>query len=157
MGREDTAEGTSEKETSMRFITKPIGLNDSTRADMTLLPFPSLDATRAYISQLPISAKNPWLLHEFVPGAEFCMHTLVVRGRVRAFVACPSNELLTHYKALLPQSELSRAMLQCAECVAKSEGTGFTGHLSFDLLRTKKSQTGKCKQEQGARVVFYRV
>ena len=32
-------------------------------------------------------------------------------------------------------------MLQFAECVAKSGGTGFTGHLSFDLLRTKKSQT----------------
>jgi len=72
---------------------------------MTLLPFPGLDATRAHISQLLISAKNPWLLQEFIPGAEFCTHALVVWGRVRAFVACPSNELLMHYKALLPQSK----------------------------------------------------
>lgn len=85
----------------MQFITKSIGLNDSTRADMTLLPFPSLDATRAHISRLPISAKNPWLLQEFIPGAEFRTYALMVRGTVRAFVACPSNELLMHYKALL--------------------------------------------------------
>lgn len=107
---------------------------------MTLLPFPGLNVTRAHISQLLISAKNPWLLQEFIPGAEFCTHALVVRGRVRAFVACPSNELLMHYKALLPQPKLNRAMLQFVECVAKSGGTGFTGHLNFDLLRTKKSQ-----------------
>lgn len=44
-------------------------------------------------------------------------------GRMRAFVACPSNELLMHYKALLPQSKLNREMLQFVECVAKSGGT----------------------------------
>jgi catechol O-methyltransferase len=90
---------------------------------MTLLPFPGLDVTRAHISQLLISAKNSWLLQEFIPGAEFCTHALAVRGRARAFVACPSNELLMHYKVLLPQSKLNRAVLQLVECVAKSGGT----------------------------------
>ena len=85
----------------MQFVTKSIGINDSTRADMTLLPFPSLDATRAHISRLPISAKNPRVLQEFIPGAEFRTHELMVRRIVRAFVACPLNKLLMHYKALL--------------------------------------------------------
>lgn len=44
---------------------------------MTLLPFPGLDTTRAHISQLLISAKNPWLLQEFISGAEFSTHALV--------------------------------------------------------------------------------
>lgn len=117
-----------------KYILKPIGMDDSARGDMTLFPKSTPEDTFQHISRLKISDKSPWILQQFVKGTEYCTHSLVVRGEVKAFVACPSAELLMHYVALPPDSALSRAMLDFTETYARKSGNGFTGHLSFDFL-----------------------
>ncbi|KAI1208036.1 uncharacterized protein F4807DRAFT_432943 [Annulohypoxylon truncatum] len=123
-----------------RFILKPIGLDDINRGNMTLLPLPLEEDTKLYISRLPISASNPWILQQFIPGREeYCTHSLVVRGEVKCFVACPSAELLMHYKPLPSNSPLWQAMYAfTVEFVQRSPNPeDMTGHLSFDFMASE--------------------
>ncbi|KAF2876823.1 hypothetical protein BDV95DRAFT_625964 [Massariosphaeria phaeospora] len=118
-----------------RFILKPIGVDDRARASMmTLLPLASVPETTAYVKKLGISPSNPFQLQQHIPSPEYCTHALIVQGRVAAFTACPSSELLMHYSALSPTSHLCQQMLEFTEHVASEHGAGFTGHLSFDFL-----------------------
>ncbi|KAF6844483.1 catechol o-methyltransferase [Colletotrichum musicola] len=120
-----------------RFIAKSVGVNDRVRGDMTLLPLPAEKQTYDFVYRLEwlgMSDKEPWLLQEFIQGREFCTHSLVVRGEVRAFVACRSAELLMHYVALPADSPLTVAMLDFTRTQAASFGEDFTGHLSFDFM-----------------------
>lgn len=122
------------RQSGRRYICKSVGVDDSSRGDMTLLPFASREETSAHLSQLNISDSNPWIVQQFINGQEYCTHALVIRGHVRCFVACPSSELLMHYTALPAQSPLSESMLKFTQEVAASRGETFTGHLSFDFL-----------------------
>jgi catechol O-methyltransferase len=117
-----------------KYIMKTIGMDDAVRADMTLLPKSNTAETSKHIARLNISEKSPWILQQFIKGDEYCTHALVVKGEVKAFVACPSAELLMHYEALPPDSSLSRAMLDFTTAYARAEGADFTGHLSFDFM-----------------------
>lgn len=119
-----------------KYILKTIGMNDAARGEIlsTLLPKETPHATKKYLAALHISPQSPWILQQFILGHEFCTHALVIRGKVRAFVACPSAELLMHYRALPADSALSQAMLQFTRTYADAEGETFTGHLSFDFL-----------------------
>ena len=120
------------------FILKTVGVNDAARSNLALLPRPTPKGTDAFLTQLPISIETPWVMQEFVRGDEFCTHALVIHGRVRAFVACPSSELLMHYRALASDSSLTAAMLEFTETFARRSGKRFTGHLSFDFLVRKQ-------------------
>ncbi|TDZ38933.1 hypothetical protein C8035_v006946 [Colletotrichum spinosum] len=136
-----------------RFIVKAVGMNDRGRGDMTLLPLPTEKQTYDFINRLErlgMSDKEPWLLQEFIQGQEFCTHSLVVRGEVRAFVACRSAELLMHYVALPADSALSLAMLGFTKTQAASFGSSFTGHLSFDFIisDTDVAKAETCKPEE---------
>ena len=117
-----------------KYIMKTIGMDDSVRADMTLLPRSTDVETARHIARLKISEQAPWILQQFIKGKEYCTHALVIKGKVKAFVACPSAELLMHYEALPFQSPLSQAMLKFTEHFATSGGADFTGHLSFDFM-----------------------
>ena len=117
-----------------RYIMKTIGVVDAVRADMTLLPKSTSQATAKHIARLPISEDIPWILQQYIDGPEYCTHALVIKGQVKAFVACPSAELLMHYKALPAESPLSKAMLKFTETFANQGGESFTGHLSFDFM-----------------------
>ncbi|ORY00025.1 hypothetical protein BCR34DRAFT_606422 [Clohesyomyces aquaticus] len=119
----------------MRYILKPIGVDDRARGNMmTLLPLPTVKETTEYISTLSIGKSNPYILQQYISGPEYCTHALVIRGVVQAFVACPSSDLLMHYEALDPSAPLTQDMLRFTEKVAKEKGENFTGHLSFDFL-----------------------
>ena len=136
--------------TKKRYIMKNVGMDDASRGDiMTLLPRRTLSETYNHVAHIPISTQNPWVLQQYVPGKkEYCTHALVIRGKIKAFVACPSSELLMHYEALPhPASSLSRAMLRFtqefvsrsserlgAESGARTPFVPMTGHLSFDFL-----------------------
>ena len=126
--------------TKKRYIMKFIGTDDSVRGDMTLLPFSTPTQTKAHISRLDISEERPWILQQYIDGPEYCTHALVVRGQVKAFVACPSAELLMHYEALPSDSSLSRSMLRFTQEVAGSDAANFTGHLSFDFMVDKEEK-----------------
>ena len=117
-----------------KYIMKTIGMVDAVRADMTLLPKSTPQDTSSHIARLPISEDVPWILQQYIKGSEYCTHSLVIDGEVKAFLACPSAELLMHYRALAADSGLSQAMLEFTEAVARSWGKGFTGHLSFDFM-----------------------
>ena len=117
-----------------KYIMKTIGVNDAVRGDMTLLPKPALEQTAKHIASLPISEDMPWILQQYIKGPEYCTHSLVIRGQMKAFVACPSSELLMHYEALPADSPLSKAMLQFTETFSNHGDGSFTGHLSFDFM-----------------------
>lgn len=129
-----------------KFIVKSVAMDDRSRGDLTLLPKPTERETRAHVAALDVGPERPWIVQEFVRGREYCTHALVVDGRVRAFVACPSAELLMHYCALPAGSPLARAMLAFTERQAAEGGEGFTGHLSFDFL-VKEEDVGKKEPE----------
>lgn len=134
-----------------KFIMKSIGLDDSSRGDMTLLPRPSTSETTKHLSRIRVSHKNPWIIQQYIKGREYCTHALVIRGAVKAFVACPSLELLMHYEALPSNSPLSRAMLKFTTTYAAAGGPDFTGHLSFDFLVEDKD----IRQADPAKVTLY--
>lgn len=117
-----------------KYIMKTIGMNDSYRADMSLLPKPTQEETTTHLNKLKISDESAWILQQFIKGQEFCTHALVIKSHVKAFVACPSAELLMHYEALPTDSKLTQEMLKFTQTYAKAEGETFTGHLSFDFL-----------------------
>lgn len=127
-----------------RFILKPVGMDDANRGNMTLLPLPTHGATKAYVQRLPISKERPWILQQFVRGnREYCTHSLVVNGEVKVFVACPSSELLMHYRAMSPDDPLSKEMFEFTKKFAEAEkkaGKTFTGHLSFDFMAEEDDQ-----------------
>ena len=117
-----------------KYIMKSVGVDDASRGDMTILPRRTLSETYNHISNIAISSEKPWVLQQFIHGKEYCTHALVVNGQVKAFVACPSLELLMHYKALPTESALSQAMFKFTEEFVSRNGGGMTGHLSFDFL-----------------------
>ena len=117
-----------------KYIMKTIGVIDAVRADMTLLPKDTQQDNQKHLQRLPISEECPWILQQYIDGEEFCTHAVVVRGQVKAFLACPSAELLMHYKLLPAAGSLSLAMLAFTERMATRSGPTFTGHLSFDFM-----------------------
>ena len=120
--------------TQKRYIMKSVGVDDASRGDMTILPRRTLSETYSHVSNIAISSDRPWVLQQYIQGKEYCTHALVVNGEVKAFVACPSLELLMHYKALPVESALSKALLRFTEEFVSRSGGGMTGHLSFDFL-----------------------
>ncbi|KAI9823822.1 MAG: hypothetical protein M1826_007643, partial [Phylliscum demangeonii] len=121
-----------------RFILKHVGVDDASRADLTLLPRPSTSDTYQHVAGLEISRARPWVLQQFIGGREYCSHALVVAGVVKAFVACPSAELLMHYEPVPVRADagIGRALLAFTRrFVARSPGAErMTGHLSFDFI-----------------------
>ncbi len=120
--------------TKKQYIMKSVGMDDASRGDMTVLPKRTVSETYNHVSAIPISGKKPWVLQQFIKGREYCTHALIVNNDVKAFVACPSSELLMHYEALPSNSALSRAMLRFTEEFVKRNPSDMTGHLSFDFL-----------------------
>jgi hypothetical protein len=116
------------------YIMKSIIVDDSNRANMTLLPRPTLKETEMHIRQLNPTPFRPFVLQQYVFGPEYCAHSLIIAGKVRAFVACPSAEMLLHYNALPTSSALSQAMLLYLSTYASRTGSKMTGHFSIDFL-----------------------
>ncbi|KAK0392895.1 hypothetical protein NLU13_2389 [Sarocladium strictum] len=119
-----------------QYLVKPIGVDDLGRNDMPLLPLSSEADTRSRIDAMSFaqSEKPAYVMQQFVSGAEYCTHALIVRGEVRSFVACPSSDMLMHYTALPATTALHRAMLEFTQRQASSFGKDLTGHMSFDFL-----------------------
>lgn len=133
--------GLEHKPGARQYLVKPVGVDDVARFTMPLLPLSSEDATLARIDTIPFdSAKCSFIIQEYITGPEFCTHALVIRGRVCAFVACRSADVLMHYSALPADSPLSKAMLDFTLKQAEEGGENFTGHMSFDFLIHKEDE-----------------
>lgn len=147
--------GLEYKPGAKRYLVKPVGVDDVARFSMPLLPLVSEDATLARIDSIPFkSAKCSFIIQEFLSGPEFCTHALVIRGRVCAFVACRSADVLMHYDALPADSPLSKAMLEFTIRQAEAGGDNFTGHLSFDFL-TEREDEEATQSEAEKEVTMY--
>ena len=116
------------------FILKPVGVEDSRRADMTLLPLETTAATLNHLRRLDPSSSRPFVIQKFIKGSEYCTHSIIVRGQVKAFTACPSAELLMYYWALPPDSELFQEMMGFTQVYAQRLGENATGHFSVDFM-----------------------
>ncbi|KAF2749285.1 hypothetical protein M011DRAFT_439645 [Sporormia fimetaria CBS 119925] len=127
-----------------KYILKPVGVDDRTRDNiMTTLPLQTPQATMAHIVNMRATKERPLLVQKLISGPEYCTHSLVIEGKVRAFTVCPSSDLLMHYEALPPDSGLHRQMLEFTEKVAQDGGEAFTGHLAFDFLAESSSAGGE--------------
>jgi catechol O-methyltransferase len=152
------------KDRQKKFILKPIGLDDKARNQMmTLLPFAQDQASRTgtYLRSLNICPGRPFILQQFISGPEYCTHSLVVRGQVKAFVSCPSSDLLMHYQSLPPSSTLNKQMLEFTKRVCENEGKSFSGHLSFDFLVEGEGENAtlcpiECNPRAHTAVVLFR-
>ncbi|TID19154.1 putative transporter [Venturia nashicola] len=117
-----------------KYILKPVGVDDTARADMTLLPRPSAPKTRLHITRLDPSPTRPFVLQQFIQGPEYCTHSIVIRGKVMLFTACPSADMLMHYQSLPVDSPLFRVMFDYTKGYAEKMGEKMTGHFSMDFL-----------------------
>ncbi|KAL8968747.1 MAG: hypothetical protein Q9183_002320 [Haloplaca sp. 2 TL-2023] len=124
------------KDSSKRksYIMKSVGMDDSVRGNMTLLPRRSVSDTYNHVAQIPISDEKPWVLQQYVRGKEYLSHALIINSEVKMFVACPSAELLMHYEALPSESGLAQAMLEFTRKFVARSGKVLNGHLSFDFM-----------------------
>lgn len=125
------------------FILKFVGTDDTIRANMTLLPLSTRQKTEAHLANLKPSPKRPFVLQQFINGAEYCTHSICVRGEIVAFTACESSELLMHYQQMSTSSPLFKCFLQYTQIYAEKMGNDFTGHFSIDFLVDEKVE-GDC-------------
>ncbi|RDW85626.1 hypothetical protein BP5796_03951 [Coleophoma crateriformis] len=125
-----------------RYILKPAGMEDSSRADMTLLPLPTSTQTTHHLKAINPSPSRPFVLQQFLTGQEFCTHALILKGEVRAFVACPSADILMHYQALPARCRLSRALELYTTRYVTSMGDRMSGHFSLDFMVDERAFGG---------------
>jgi len=124
-----------------KYILKSVGVDDSVRADMTLLPLSSLSKTKQHISRSCPSASRPFVLQQFIRGPEYCTHSIIIRGKVAAFTSCASQELLMHYKPLPAEDPIFKAMLKYTEDYLERMEIEMTGHFSIDFLLNQTDPT----------------
>ncbi|KAG9241522.1 hypothetical protein BJ878DRAFT_520357 [Calycina marina] len=117
-----------------QYILKSVGWDESVRTDMTLLPMTSRYETAQHIKAVGPTPFRPFVLQQYIAGPEYCTHSLIINGKVKAFVALPSAELLLHYNALPASSALSQAMLRYTTLYAQKMLVSGAGHFSLDFL-----------------------
>ncbi|TFK51962.1 hypothetical protein OE88DRAFT_1734968 [Heliocybe sulcata] len=81
------------------YILKCVGLDDAGRSDLTLLPLKTMEATIAHFAKIPVqpSRKIPFVLQRYIGGPEYCTHGVVRDGRLLAFVASRSSDMVLRY------------------------------------------------------------
>ncbi len=110
------------------YILKSIAYDPIRRLDLTPLPQPDPERTRAFVAALPISEDNPWIMQAFVAGEEFCTHSTVRGGRVQLHCCCRSSASQLNYE-MVEEPEI-------AAWVARFVGAlKLTGQVSFDFIR----------------------
>jgi predicted ATP-grasp superfamily ATP-dependent carboligase len=110
------------------YILKSIAYDPIRRLDLTPLPQPDPARTRAFVTALPISEDNPWIMQAFVAGQEYCTHSTVRDGRVHVHCCCESSASQLNYEMVdVPEIEA---------WVKRFAGElKVTGQLSFDFIR----------------------
>ncbi|QPG95085.1 hypothetical protein C2857_007625 [Epichloe festucae Fl1] len=153
---EGDGDGLSLRPGGTQYVVKPIGVDDVARYDMmaALVPLGTEEETVARIDAIPFGRGTAFVAQEYIRGDEYCTHALVVRGKVRAFVACPSSELQMHYAALPAGSALSESMLDFTRRVADAGGRCWTGHVSFDFLVRRETTTSDEEEEKEKPVMY---
>ena len=111
------------------FVLKSIPYDPVHRLDLTPLPRPTPEETRAFLAGRDISEEHPWVLQEFVSGREHCTHSTVRDGRVRVHCSCESSAYQLNYE----QVDVAEIDAWVRTFVA---GLGLTGQCSIDFIRS---------------------
>lgn len=115
------------------YVLKSIAYDPVHRLDLTLLPRPTREQTAAFVSSLPITEDNPWILQEFIAGTEYCTHSTVREGRVQVWCCCESSAFQVNY-ANLDKPEI-RAWVERFVGALK-----ITGQVAFDFIETQRGE-----------------
>jgi len=130
----------------VKFMIKSASVDDTTRGSLPLLSPQNLEMAEQVLLSLDYTEGRQWILQEYIEsGEEYCTQAVLVRGKVRAFTACPSSSVLMHYRPLDVHSILYQKMLNFTQDYATGLGNNPTGHISFDfLVRHTNSEDGFC-------------
>ncbi len=79
------------------YVLKSIAYDPVRRLDLRPLPQPHPEDTRAFVTALPISEDNPWIMQAFVDGQEYCTHSTVRDGHVQLHCCCESSAVQLNY------------------------------------------------------------
>ena len=109
------------------YILKSIAYDPVRRMDLTPLPRPTVEATAAFVDDLPIAADNPWILQEFVEGQEYCTHSTVRDGHVQVHCCCRSSAFQVNYE-MVEHPEIEAWVRRFVGAL------GITGQVSFDFI-----------------------
>ncbi|MGI8712700.1 MAG: ATP-grasp enzyme [Solirubrobacteraceae bacterium] len=110
------------------YILKSIAYDPIRRLDLTPLPRPDPGQSRAFVTALPISEDNPWIMQAFVAGQEFCTHSTVRDGRVQLHCCCESSAFQLNY-ATVQMPEIEAWVRRFVGALK------LTGQVSFDFIR----------------------
>ncbi|TKV60276.1 ATP-grasp enzyme [Nakamurella flava] len=111
------------------YVLKSIAYDPVNRLDLTRLPRSTPEETAAFARSKPISADNPWILQQFVPGSEYCTHGTARDGRLRVFVCCASSASQLNYAPVDKPAIEDWVRTFVAE-------HRLTGQYSFDFIET---------------------
>jgi len=111
------------------YILKSIPYDPVNRLDLTTLPRPAQRDTAAFAWSKPISTDTPWIMQQFVPGQEYCVHSTVRDGRVQVYACCASSAFQVNY-AVVERPEIEAWVRGFVEPLA------LTGQVSFDFIQT---------------------
>ncbi|EKM50498.1 uncharacterized protein PHACADRAFT_263821, partial [Phanerochaete carnosa HHB-10118-sp] len=135
-----------------KYLLKSLSLDDLGRDDFTLFPLATREETERHLSSVPtpLSENYPFLLQKFLFGHEYCTHVAARDGKLVAFVACRSNQLLMRYGDVRNLSvqekkvgerleEWTQQFLDRYKAKLASQGKtdqqyALTGHFSFDFI-----------------------
>jgi hypothetical protein len=111
------------------FVLKSIAYDPVHRLDLTPLPLPTPEETRAFARSKPISASNPWIVQEYVRGTEYCTHGTARNGALTMFCCSPSSPFQVNYTSL-DKPDVERWVTTFVAAL------GASGQFSFDVIET---------------------
>ncbi|BFZ57006.1 hypothetical protein PYCC9005_004056 [Savitreella phatthalungensis] len=128
-----------------KYVMKCVGVDDRTRNDMTLFPYAPADKMLAHLNRLNMSKSNPYIMQEFLDGAEYCCQSIAWRGVIRTYSACLSSDVLMNYTHIPPSTKtfegrISAKMLEFAQHFTKA--MELSGPVAFDFLLTSTPPDG---------------
>ena len=109
------------------FILKSIRYDSVRRLDLTKLPLSTTEQTAAFVSTLPISADNPWVMQEFIPGTEYCTHGTLRDGELTVHCCCESSAFQINY------AHVEKPAIE-AWITRYGKALSLTGQASFDFI-----------------------
>ena len=111
-----------------KYIIKSISYDSVRRLDLTKLPCNTPAETAAFVKDLPISERNPWIMQAFIPGQEYCTHSTVRDGELRLHCCCKSSAFQINYE-MVEHPEIEAWVRRFVGAL------NLTGQVSFDFIQ----------------------
>ncbi|MDO3637023.1 ATP-grasp domain-containing protein [Mycolicibacterium arseniciresistens] len=112
------------------YILKRIAYHPVGRTDLTPLTRKTPERNAAFARSLAISADDPWILQEFIPGREYCTHATVRDGAMRVYCCCESSAFQVNY-AHVDKPRIRHWVEHLVKCLE------LTGQVSFDFIEAE--------------------